>query len=73
MKPFSNCVKLNDHVTLIVIFMLNIAILNFVAIGAFLFHKHIFNKVMMILLSRGRHIRKREDGVFHRGKTFRVI
>ena len=51
MKPFLNCAKLNDLVTLIVIFMLNIAILDFVAIGAFLFHKHILNKVMMTLLS----------------------
>ena len=51
MKPFSNYVKLNDLVTLIVIFMLKIAILDFVAVRAFLFHKHILNKVMMTLLS----------------------
>ena len=31
--------------------MLKIAILDFVAVGAFLFHKHILNKVMMTLFS----------------------
>ena len=31
--------------------MLKIAILDFVAVRAFLFHKHILNKVMMTLLS----------------------
>ena len=51
LKLFSNYIKLNDLVTLIVIFMLKIAILDFVAVGAFLFHKHILNKVMMTLLS----------------------
>ena len=44
MKPFSNYVKLNDLVTLVVIFMLKIAILDFVAVVAFLFHKHILKR-----------------------------